>query len=67
MTTNKPSDGGGTIAEHKAMLSCKCTEADQLYGVCLFCGKVSLPDPSWLVVAIAAVFFLAHVAWWVML
>lgn len=52
------------MEEHRAMLSCQCTEADRLYCVCLFCGKVKLPDPAWAIVLFAAVFFAAHLYWW---
>lgn len=60
-------DDGEDEDEHESMLSCECSEADQLYGVCLFCGKVSLPDPSWVFIGAAVLLFLANIyLWWAM-
>lgn len=55
------------MEEHRAMVECQHTEGDRLYFVCLFCGRLSLPDPSWLVVSVAVVFFFVHIAWWIAL
>lgn len=42
--------------EHRAMLECKHSEADQIGPICLSCGLVSF-DPSWLFVGFAVFFF----------
>lgn len=55
------------MEEHRAMTECKHNEADQLYFCCLFCGRLNLPDPAWLVIVAGLAMIGANMAWWVML
>lgn len=55
------------MEEHRAMLNCEHSEGDQLYCVCLFCGKLSLPDPSWLFVVAGLAMIAANLYWWITL
>ncbi len=32
--------------EHQTMLTCPCNDSDRLTFLCLLCGKVHAPDPS---------------------
>ncbi len=51
--------------EHASMLTCRHTEADQLGPICLCCGRADLPDPSYIVIALAVILFGAHVVYWI--
>lgn len=56
-----------TVREHSAMLNCEHKEADQLGPVCLHCGRLALPDPSWAIVAIGFLMLGLNVmSWWFM-
>lgn len=46
------------MEEHKVMLACPCSDPDRLTVICLGCGKVHAPDPSWVLVGFS-VFYLA--------
>lgn len=48
------------MSEHSAMLSCPCPESDRLIVICIGCGKTTLPDPSWLLLALSAVYLAYH-------
>ena len=50
--------------EHTEMLACQHKEADRLGPICLFCGRISLPDPSYIVVAVGFVMLAWNVYWW---
>ncbi len=50
--------------EHETMISCPCHEPDRLTVLCLACGKVHAPDPSWVVVALSAVFMAFQALRW---
>lgn len=50
--------------EHKAMLECEHREADQMVFCCLFCGRLNLPDWSWVVVFLGFGMIGANLYWW---
>lgn len=55
----------GEEDEHEAMLNCKCPESDRLLAWCVKCGKTTLPDPSWFVVAAGFALLGLNVwSWW---
>lgn len=54
-------------SEHRAMLSCRCTEADRMSFVCVKCGAVHLWDPSWFFIGGFVALFAWNVWSWVTL
>ena len=52
------------MEEHAAMLTCSCSEADRLTVVCLACGRIHAPCPSWSVLLIAICYIAAQLVRW---
>ena len=53
------------MEEHRSMIDCTHDEADQLGPVCIHCGRLDLPDPSFLVVVAGLCLFIWNVYSWV--
>lgn len=54
-------------SDHEAMLTCSCSEADRLTVLCLYCGRVHMPDPTYAVLILTAMYASVHLIAWAVL